>query len=156
MIANYDVRIVTTQATPTAVVAATTTWQEFPRLWRSLLDEVWALLRDETTTVYKDGHNVMLYRDGVPNVEVGVVVTASFSPVGRVVPSALPTGRAATTTHRGPPQRLGAAHDAVRAWCAANGHRLAGPSWEIYGDPDPATNELSIDVYWLLGNRCKT
>jgi effector-binding domain-containing protein len=150
MNANYDVRIVTTQATPTAVVAATTTWQEFPRLWRPMLDDVWAFLHDESTTVYKDGHNVMLYKDGVPNVEVGVMVTASFSPVGRVIPSTLPAGRAATTTHRGGPQLLGAAHDAVRAWCAANGHMLAGPSWEIYGDPDSATDAFAIDVYWLL------
>jgi hypothetical protein len=105
MIANYDVRIVTTQATPTAVVAATTTWQEFPRLWRSLLDEVWALLRDETTTVYKDGHNVMLYRDGVPNVGVGVVVTASFSSDGSSRPRCQ---RAAP-----PPQLTAARHNVL-------------------------------------------
>ena len=28
-------------ARPTAVVAATTTWEEFPALWSKLLDEVW-------------------------------------------------------------------------------------------------------------------
>ena len=32
-------------ARPTAVVAATTTWREFPALWKDLLDEVWACLR---------------------------------------------------------------------------------------------------------------
>jgi effector-binding domain-containing protein len=150
MAPGYDVRLVTTPATPTAVIAATTTWQEFPRLWRPLLDEVWAFLRKETTTVYRDGHNVMLYKDDVPNVEVGVVVMAPFAPEGRVIPSALPAGRAATTTHRGAPQRIGEAHQAVRTWCATHGHRLAGPSWEIYGDPQPDTHAFSVDVYWLL------
>lgn len=148
----YDVRLVTTRATPTAVVAATTTWQDFPRLWRTLLDEVWRFLRAPTTTVHKGGHNVMLYKDGIPNVEVGVIVTAAFAPVGRVIPSMLPAGRAATTTHRGPPQRVDAAHEAVRNWCATHGHTLAGPCWEIYSDPQPDTNEFSIDVYWLLSD----
>jgi len=35
----------------------------------------------------------MLYKDDVPNVEVGVEVADSFAPSGRVVPSTLrPTG----------------------------------------------------------------
>ena len=33
-------RRLTVAARATAVVAATTTWDEFPRLWRVLLDEV--------------------------------------------------------------------------------------------------------------------
>ena len=37
-----EVRIATRAPTGTAVVAATTTWDEFPRLWRELLAEVWA------------------------------------------------------------------------------------------------------------------
>ncbi len=32
-------------ARPTIVVPATTTWRQFPTLWRGLLDEVWACLR---------------------------------------------------------------------------------------------------------------
>ena len=36
------VRIVETVGTPTAVVAETTSWDEFPRLWGPLLAEVWA------------------------------------------------------------------------------------------------------------------
>jgi len=35
----------TVAARPTLVVAAHTTWPEFPGLWRPLLDEVWAFLR---------------------------------------------------------------------------------------------------------------
>jgi len=35
----------------------------------------------------------MLYRDDVPNVEVGVEIAGSFAPTGRIVASALPAGR---------------------------------------------------------------
>ena len=54
------------------------------------------------------------------------------------------------TVHRGGYDRLRDAHDAINAWCAANGHELAGPRWEIYGDwhEDPA--QLETEVYWLL------
>jgi effector-binding domain-containing protein len=48
--------------------------------------------------------------------------------------------------HRGPHDGLGAAHQAVLAWCAARGHRIQGTRWEIYGDwrEDPADLETRI------------
>jgi effector-binding domain-containing protein len=130
------------------VVARATTWSEFPSLWGRLLDQVYAFLR--TSDVKQTGHNVMLYKDGVPNVEVGVEVSGAFPPAGEVVPSVLPAGEAAMTVHVGPYDRLGDAHDAIHAWSAANGRALAGPRWEIYGDwhEDPA--RLETEVYWLL------
>jgi effector-binding domain-containing protein len=145
------VRIVATAATPTAVVAEATSWDEFPRIWGALLGEVWAFVRGSELTT---GHNVMLFKDDMPNVEVGVEVSGSFAGNGRVVPSALPAGRAATTVARGAPSPSGLAqaHDAVRAWCATHGHALTGARWEIYGhwleDQDPALFET--EVYWLL------
>jgi effector-binding domain-containing protein len=67
-----------------------------------------------------------------------------------VVASVLPAGQAATTVHRGPYDRLGDAHRAIRTWCAKNGHDLAGPRWEVYGDwrDDPA--DLETEVFYLL------
>ncbi|MGO9892087.1 MAG: hypothetical protein ACLP0L_29895 [Solirubrobacteraceae bacterium] len=35
----------TVQARPTAVVAQATTWDEFPRVWGELLDEVYGFVR---------------------------------------------------------------------------------------------------------------
>jgi effector-binding domain-containing protein len=142
------VRIVTTEARPTAVVARSTTWADFPSVWRGMLDEVYAFLRQGG--VAQKGHNVMLYRDDVPNVEVGVEVTGPFPASGRVVPSVLPAGAAAMTVHRGPYAGLDRAHRAVRDWCGAHGHVLSGLRWEVYGDwhEDPA--ELETEVYWLL------
>ena len=138
---------------PTAVVKANTTWREFPTLWPTMLDEVWAFL-GATPRLRTDGHNVMLYRIGVPEVEVavevGVQVTESFEAAGRVVPSKLPAAETATTVHTGSPAELGAAHDAVRTWCTAQRRESTGVSWEIYGDPDPQTGHFDVAVYWQL------
>jgi effector-binding domain-containing protein len=143
-----EIALRTTVPSPTAVVVQATTWEEFPRLWPVLLDEVYAFVRGGGTT--QTGHNVMLYRDDVPNVEVGIEVAGSFVPSGRVVPSELPAGRVATTVLRGGYEGLGAAHAAVLAWCAANDHMLTGTRWEIYGDwrEDPA--DMETEISYLL------
>ena len=150
---GYEVTIERTTECPTAVVKANTTWREFPTLWRTLLDDVWAFLR-ATPGLRADGRNVMLYRNGQAEgevaVEVGVQVTRSFEAAGRVVPSTLPAGEAAATVHGGTPAEIGAAHDAVLAWCAAQRRELTGVRWEIYGDPDPQTGHFDVAVYWQL------
>jgi effector-binding domain-containing protein len=151
--ATYDVTVVQTAACPTAVVQANTTLREFPRLWLPMLDEVWAFLR-ATPGLHTDGHNVFLYRNNIPGVdlavEIGVQVTGLFETAGRVVPSQLPVGEAATAVHAGTPAEIGAAHDAVRAWSTAHGRALTGVSWEIYGDPDPGSGYFDVGVYWEL------
>jgi effector-binding domain-containing protein len=141
----------TVAPTPTAVVAAATTWAEFPAVWPPMLNQVWGFLRgDAPSGLYEDGHNIMLYQDDVPNVEVGVQVSGPFAAVGNVVASALPGGLVATATHHGLITRIGATHQAIREWSTANGYQLAGPRWEIYGDPDPSTGDFDVDVFWLL------
>jgi hypothetical protein len=148
---RVDVALKPVDPTPTAVVKAATTWAEFPALWRPMLDEVWSFLRGSAPDgLWTRGHNVMLYADDVPNVEVGVQVNRSFEPCGSVVPSALPGGLAATATHAGPIAEIGQTHDAVRDWAVADGYRLAGPRWEIYGDPDPSTGGFAVEVFWLV------
>ena len=134
----------TRAAQPTAVVAQATTWNAFPALWPALLDEVRAAGVDRRAL------NVMLYRDDVPNVEVGVLAESPFVPSGRVVESCLPAGDVAMTVHRGPYEDLGVAHKActtgVRSGAGAHGVR-----WEIYGHhaDDPA--QRVTEVAWLLG-----
>jgi effector-binding domain-containing protein len=146
-----SVTIVTTPATPTAVIAQATTWEEFPTLWRELLDEVWAFLRSAGTDL-SPGRNVMLYRDDVPNVEVGAEVAGPFAPHGRVTPSTLPAGRAARAVSRAAPSPEGihAAHTAVLDWCAANGHEPTGVRWEVYDHWRDDPDRFEIEVYWLL------
>ena len=150
-----EVTVKTVEPTPTAVVAAATTWAEFPKMWGPMLDKVWSFLRGEAPEgLYKQGHNIMLYKDNVPSVEVGVQVSGSFEPVGHVVPSALPGGLVATATHTGPIAEIGGTHRAVCEWSTANGYRLARPRWEIYGDPDrrPATSTSTCSGRWWRRN----
>jgi effector-binding domain-containing protein len=144
----YEVTVTQAAARPTAVVAAATTWPEFPALWMGLLDEVWACLR--AGGVSRGCPNVMLYLDDVPHVEIGVELRQPCPLTGRVSASSLPAGQTAVTVHRGPYAGLAAAHQAVLGWCAAQGYQPAGPRWEVYGPhrDDPA--ELSTEVSYLL------
>jgi effector-binding domain-containing protein len=135
-------------ARPTAVVAAATTWEEFPALWSKLLDEVWACLRSGGIT--RGCRNVMLYLDDVPHVEVGVELTQPCPLIGQVVASSLPAGGAAMTVHRGPYDGLEAAHRAVIRWCRVNGRERAGPRWEFYGPHDDDPAKVWTEVYYLL------
>src|SRR5947209_14414829 len=107
---DHDVTVIDAPARPTAVVAATTTWPEFPALWGKLLGEVWACLR--AGGVERGCRNVMLYRDAGPGVavEVGVELLLPCPLTGRVVASTLPAGPVATTVHRGGDAGLGASH----------------------------------------------
>ncbi len=135
-------------ATPTVVVAATTNWQAFPRLWGVLLDEVWDCLH--ASGIRRGYRNVMLYRDDTPNVEVGVILNEPIPLTGRVIRSALPAGLVASTVHRGPYSGLGDAHDAVAAWSQTQGRPLTRTRWEVYGPHNDDPSQVWTEVHWLL------
>jgi effector-binding domain-containing protein len=145
---EYEVIATEVAARPTAVIAAATTWREFPALWRELSGEVWACLR--AGGIDRGCRNVMLYLDDVPHVEIGVELTRSCPLTGRVTASALPAGRVAMTVHRGSYAGLGRAHDAVARWCAARGRPTAGPRWEVYGPHHDDPAEVWTEVFYLL------
>ena len=149
---EHAVSIVAAGAAPTAVIREQTTWQRFPTLWSELLDEVWGYVRGAGVPA---GRNVMLYLDDVPNVEVGVELEGDLAqPSGRVVASALPSGRAATTVARGAPslEGIAAAHAAVIEWCEANGHARTGVRWEVYDHWRDDPDSFETAVYWLLAS----
>jgi effector-binding domain-containing protein len=149
---EHTVSIVATSATPTAVIREATTWERFPTLWGELLDEVWAYVRGAGVQA---GRNVMLYLDDVPTVEIGVELEGTLTaPSGRIVASALPEGRAATTVAVGAPSRegLAAAHAAVVQWSRANGHELTGTRWEVYDHWRDDPDRFETAVYWLLAS----
>jgi effector-binding domain-containing protein len=148
------VRLMTVEARPTAVVAQTTTWTEFPELWGQLLGEVYGFVRPRPELATGDGdeqwQNVMLYKDQRPDVEVGVLVSGPFQGEGQVILSALPAGEVATATHQGEYAQLGVTHKAVRDFAEAHGRELAGPCWEIYGHGRQDPSEAETEVFWLL------
>jgi hypothetical protein len=140
----------------TAVIAVTVAWEEFPTLWRPMLDEVYTFVRQcpefaAATEGTSGPHwtNVMLYRREAPNVEVGVLAPSAFTPQGRVIGSELPAGRAVTATHLDDAAQIGTTHDAVREY--ARDHRLAttGVRWEVYGHPD-GSGDFATEVFHLL------
>ena len=145
---NHEVRVVDVPARRTAVIAAVTTWQEFPSLWGQLSGEVWECLR--AGGIDRGCRNVMLYLDDAPSVEVGVLLDQPCTLTGRVVVSALPAGSTATTVHRGSFAGLGAAHEAVVAWCATHGHRLTRTRWEVYGPHSDDPAQQWTEISWLL------
>ena len=133
---------------PTAVIAAVTSWEEFPRLWGALLGEVWETVRGDAEV--RPGRNVMLYLDDVPHVEVGVEAAGPFGGSGRVVGSVLPAGRVAMTRLVGGYDEIGAAHRAVVDACAERGLMRLGPRWEIYGHHNEASADQEVDIYHLI------
>jgi hypothetical protein len=154
--AQDGVALVEVQPRRTAVIAATVDMAEFPRVWGSLLGEVYAFVREcpEFTAAFAGvpgphWQNVMLYRDHAPNVEVGVLAPCPFTPQGRVTESQLPGGRAATTVHPRDPRQIGSAHDAVRAYLNSHQLRPSGVIWEIYGHPAD-DGSLDTEVFHLL------
>jgi len=152
---EHVVEVATVAPRRTAVVAQTTTWEQFPGLWGQLLDEVYAFVRNREELASTAGpgpkwQNVMLYKDDAPAVEVGVLVGKSFSPEGRVISSGLPGGNVATTIHRGDYVALDRAHDAVHRFAKERELELAGPRWEIYGHGHADPRERETEVYYLL------
>ncbi|MBV9835979.1 MAG: GyrI-like domain-containing protein [Alphaproteobacteria bacterium] len=71
--------------------------------------------------------------DGHMAMEPGFLVSRDFSPVGEVVPSALPAGRAAHVLLIGPYDLLPGAWGKLFKWCESEKLKLAGTNWEIYG-----------------------
>ena len=145
---RYQVTVTAVVARPTAVVAATTTWQEFPTLWRELSEEVWACLR--ASGIERGCRNIMLYLDDTPHVEVGVELLVPCALTGRVVASALPAGQVAMTVHRGSYAGLGAAHQAIEDLSREEARKLAGPRWEVYGPHSDDPAEVWTEVSYLL------
>ena len=84
-------------------------------------------------------------------VDFGVEVSRGFEGEGEIELTRTPAGRAASTVHVGPPDRIADANTAIEAWCRAKGRSLAGVSWEIYGDPGDDLAILEVQIFYLLG-----
>ena len=149
--APYVVHEVIVTARPVAGVRAQIQRGHVARELPRHLDQVYAAAH--AGAVKLDGQNIFIYRAATADqltVDYCVGVTAPFAAVGAVVPLETPHGVAAMTTHYGDYGPLDEANAAILSWCRANGRRLAGPSWEVYGHwhEDPA--QLWTEIYYLL------
>ena|SRR6516165_6878461 len=147
----YAVQLQRLGSIPLAVIRRQARSSELARVVPECCGVVWDAVRAQQTQA---GRHVAIYWDGSIRLEVGVELHGSFAEQGEIVRSATPSGAVASATHFGPYAGLGAAHEAIRQWCVANNHRLAGPNWEIYGhwqrqwDTDPS--RIRTDLYYLL------
>jgi effector-binding domain-containing protein len=146
---THDVVVETVPPELIAAVRSTVLVGEVGHAWKPALDQVWAFLHANPGVVR--GHNLFLYhhpprRDDPMSVDFGVQVAQRFEPAGNVRCVETPAGEVARTLHVGPYDQIGAAHEAVHAWCAAHGREIGAASWETYGDhnDDPALLETTI------------
>jgi len=138
-------------AIPVAVVRRQARASDLPRIVPEGCGLVWAYLRSQQL---KGGRNVAIYRDGSIRLEVGVEMDRPFIGNGDIVASTTPAGLAASIVHFGPYHTLATAHAAIRDWCAGHQHRLAGPSWELYGHWQPEWDDhpsrIRTDIFYQL------
>jgi effector-binding domain-containing protein len=141
-------------ARPTAIVRRRANARDLPRVVPEACGAVWKMVR--ARQIQGAGRHVALYLDDHINLEVGVELEAPCQSHGELICSALPPGTVATATHFGPYNELSLAHQAIRDWCAKNGHELAGPNWEIYGHWEDAWNSnpflIGTDLFYLLAS----
>jgi len=149
----YVVEVQRLEPIPLAVIRRQARASELARVVPECCGLVWNAVRAQQA---RGGRHVAIYRDRSIRLEVGVELLGPFAEQGEVVHSATPGGAVASTTHFGPYGGLGAGHDAIRRWCEANNHLLAGPSWEIYdhwqNDWNANPSRIRTDVFYLLSN----
>lgn len=151
MTSSYVVQLLRLESIPLAVIRRQASGSQLARVVPECCGLVWNVVRAQQAQA---GRHVAIYWDGSSRLEVGVELHEPFTDHGEVVRSATPAGAVAAATHFGPYGGLGAAHGAIRGWCKAHNHRLAGPNWEIYGHWLPEWNadpsRIRTDVYYLL------
>ena len=148
---SYTVSLQQLSSIPLAVIRRTVSAKELSRVVPECCGLVWNAVKTQGA---RGGRHVAVYWDGSIRLEVGVELLGSFTDQGDVVHSATPAGWVVSATHFGPYGGLGSAHAAVLDWCKAHGHRLTGPSWEIYGhwetewNTDPS--KIRTDVFYQV------
>jgi effector-binding domain-containing protein len=113
-----------------------------PRI-RSLFDEFYKGFKG------KAGLNIVYYPSWHEthefDIECGVQVDGGGN-------SATPAGTVATLSYFGPYDQMKPAHQEIHRYVRANGHKIAGPSWEVYGHASDDPAQLRTDIFYLLAH----
>jgi hypothetical protein len=149
---NYSIKVEQFPGHPLAVVRRRTARPQLGAVIQEACGTVWSALKSQQ--IKGAGRHVAVYLDDIINLEIGVEIDHPITAFSQVIPSSLPSGQVATTTHFGPYQQRDAAHDAIQKWCAANHRAPTGLFWETYGhwvdewNRDPS--KIRTDVFYLL------
>jgi effector-binding domain-containing protein len=149
---HYQIEVTKSERIFTAVIRSRVPAKDLPQFVPAACGEVWSFIR--SAGLPRPGRHLALYLDAHGSIEVGAEVSDPFVGNERIHCSQLPTGRVVTTVHFGPYGRLSEAHAAICQWCARNGHRCPGVSWEIYGHWEESWNadssKIRTDIFYLL------
>lgn len=140
--------LVVTQRNATAVIRTRAAMAKLPEVQRAARARLAEIL--PSLDVGPVGDGITLWHppvDGHMSMEPGALVSRHFSPMGDVVPSALPAGRAAHLVLVGPFDGLPGAWGRLFRWCETEKLKLAGVNWEIYGG---SADEPQTALYALL------
>jgi effector-binding domain-containing protein len=148
---SFPVRMQDIPSVSLAVIRRRVPPHELRRIVPEYCGLVWRELQAQGA---KAGRHVAIYWNAEIALEVGAEFDGPLVEQHSVVRSATPAGPVATATFFGPYAGLGVVHQAIRTWCEANGHRLAGPNWEIYGhwqpEWDAAPSLIRTDVFYQI------
>lgn len=126
---EYAVQARQAAAQPIQIVRGRTTRATLPGNIRKLFDEFYAGFRG------KGGLNIVFYPGSGATGECEIGCGVQLESGGNAV---TPAGLVATTVYFGPYDRMGPAHKAIHRWARESEHKLAGPSWEVYGRSYPS------------------
>jgi effector-binding domain-containing protein len=90
---------------------------------------------------------------GEVNIEIGIEIVREFEAICDVACSATSAGTEATLVQTGSDSALPASLRAVIEWSRKNGRRLAGVSWEVYGDWNDDPAQWRTEDFHLLEHR---
>ena len=124
------VRIQRLDSIPLAVIQRQVTASEFSRVVPECCGLVWDVIRAQQAPA---GRNIAIYWDDSIRLEAGMKIDGPFTEHGEVVRSATPAGAVAKATHFGPMPASARRTTLFASGALADNHRLAGPSWEVYG-----------------------
>ena len=150
---SYPIALAESTPIATAVIRSRVPAHELARFVPAACGEVWSFIR--SAGLPRPGRHTALYLDD-GFVEVGAEVSEPFPGNERIRCSQLHGGLTVTTVHFGPYPGLKGAHEAIREWCASQGRRFSGVSWEIYGHWEESwnddTSKIRTDVFYLLND----
>jgi|SRR6185295_18272162 len=152
--AKIDIEIKDVEKQTTLVVKRTIKRADNVATLRSILGKVGKVLGSKNITPTVPATMARYNKsakEGMVDIEGGVIVPAGSKGEGEVVVSDLPAGKVAFAVHTGPYENLPKTYEGMKAALAEKGLKDANISWEIYvTDPSVTKPEESKTEVYLL------
>ena len=151
---SSEIELLELDSVPIASVAADITMDQMAQFFDSAYGRVVEAVTSQGRTL--TGPALALYRrppSDTVELEAGFPTDQPIDPVGDVLASSLPAGRAVRLSHHGGYDGLADAWGRLITWVLENGYAPTGTSWEVYVteptptmDPDELLTELYCQV----------